>query len=258
MHHEVDAALDGVLGRRPGDQAGLDLIGHGFGHAFGQIVSLRIERSDGTDATDEARAAWPGGPQAFDEMLASTAIETQRRMLAGPKDEDLPRLRELGYKPESARAYVERRAQQEREFQRKLNEDTSWRRYRLRDVVSARYLANEAGQYLAESLAARGAQYVNVCANRDAARRFVDSMPSGDAYVTLTTASHQNAQLTWQSNDVFDIDAMAIAIAYCDVVVTERHRAHQAKVTGLATRLQAEVVADPSELVSCLERGTGR
>jgi hypothetical protein len=249
---ELDAALDAVMQPRAEPLLPVPLLGQGVGHAFGHTSRLIVEHVDGTLSMDEIRSSFKDGPEAFDDMLSTTELEFERRMLAGPADEDLPRLRQLGYNPEAARGHVEARAEQEHRLKENLTADPGWRKGRLRDVVSARYLANELGRMCAENLQSRGVKAEGFLQSREAARRLVDSMPSGDVFVTLTTESHRNPQLTWQRNDVFDIDAMAVAVAYCDVVVTERHRQHQIQSTGLDLRLTTSVLASPAELANAL------
>jgi hypothetical protein len=51
---------------------------------------------------------------------------------------------------------------------------------------------------------------------------------------------------------MFDIDAMCVAIPYCDVVVTDRHACRLANVTGLPERVGAMVIATLDELVATL------
>src|SRR5688572_22393889 len=40
--------------------------------------------------------------------------------------------------------------------------------------------------------------------------------------MALKTAWHRNRDIPWSANDIYDIDAMALAVPYCDVVVTEK------------------------------------
>jgi hypothetical protein len=46
-------------------------------------------------------------------------------------------------------------------------------------------------------------------------------MPCSDVFVTLMTEMHQNAERIWQPNDIFDIDALSVGVAYCDVVLCD-------------------------------------
>jgi hypothetical protein len=107
-----------------------------------------------------------------------------------------------------------------------------------------------------EALLGRGLDLEDVFRSAEDARRFVDSMPRGDVWVTLLTVAHRNPQTRWTSNDIFDFDALSAATAYCDIVVTERHAHHVLHRAGLPERLNTLVLATPDELVDALgERG---
>jgi hypothetical protein len=66
------------------------------------------------------------------------------------------------------------------------------------------------------------------------------------------TAAHRNAQTSWTSNDIFDLDALSIAVPCCDAVVTERHARHMLSAAGLPRRLGTEALATLDELVAWL------
>lgn len=248
MRLELEAVLDAVVGPSSLPFVDVQLLGRGVGHAFGLRGGLSIRRDDGVDATEEARARWPAGPVAFDRWLADAELEFERRILAGPNDDEVPNLQALGWDPTTARRGQERRAQQERELSQRLDTNPRWRRGRLRDVVSARYVAIELMHFLLESLSARNKSIDDIWANPESARRIIDSMPSGDVFVTLTTGAHRNGQTSWTPNDMFDIDALSVAVAYCDVVATERHRHHALHASRVPRRLGTAVLATPDEL----------
>ena len=50
--------------------------------------------------------------------------------------------------------------------------------------------------------------------SRDAEYRVFDS--------NSKTAWHRNADKVWTANDIYDIDAMSLAVPYCDVVVPDK------------------------------------
>src|SRR5215211_4633925 len=84
----------------------------------------------------------------------------------------------------------------------------------------------------ADALAGRHLDLEDLFTDLESARRFVDSMPSADVCVSLMTAAHRNPETKWTGNDMFDIDALSVAVPYCDVVVTERHARHVLTVSG--------------------------
>lgn len=78
-------------------------------------------------------------------------------------------------------------------------------------------------------------------------------MPSGDTWISLLTGAHRNPQSQWRPNDIFDFDALSVAIPYCDVVVTDRHACRLANAARLPDRLDTKVIATLDELVPILD-----
>ena len=130
----------------------------------------------------------------------------------------------------------------------RLAEEPQWRRGRLRDAVAARYIALEIEEVREDSLNAHDLRLPEVLTDIDLARRFIDSMRAGDVWVTLRTAKHRNSYSQWLPNDIFDIDALSVAAAYCDIVVTERHSAHVLRAGGIPENLGTTVLTSVDEL----------
>jgi hypothetical protein len=74
-------------------------------------------------------------------------------------------------------------------------------------------------------------------------------MPSTNVSIELKMAWHSSPDKRWAANDVYDIDAMSLAVPYCDVVVTAKACRNtidlgnyriQRRVTRLAPPLHAE------------------
>ena len=70
--------------------------------------------------------------------------------------------------------------------------------------------------------------------------------------MALKTAWHRNRDKPWSANDIYDIDAMALAVPYCDVVVTDRHACRLTNAARLPARLGTTVIATLDELVPVL------
>ena len=51
---------------------------------------------------------------------------------------------------------------------------------------------------------------------------------------------------------MFDIDALTVAVPYCDVVGTDNAQAHALTVTRLADRMGTVIMRSVTELPSCL------
>jgi hypothetical protein len=247
---ELQEAFCRLVGERARIYDVLPLVGDGALQAFGMRGGLRIRDSDGNDVTDEARTRWQGGPEAFDAWRRNAERDANRAILAGPNDEEVPALREAGWNPAKAVEVTERRAHQETEQAARLAEDPRWRRGRLRDVVAARYLALEIQPALDVETSLRSLDFVGLFADPESARRFTDSMPSADVWITLLTARHRNPQTRWTANDIYDADALSVAAPYCDFVATERHAAHLLNAAGLPVRVGTTIVATLDELVA--------
>ena len=55
------------------------------------------------------------------------------------------------------------------------------------------------------------------------------------------------------SNTIFDIDAMAQSVPYCDAVVTEKNACTTLLRAGLAERMHTVLLRRPSEILAWLE-----
>lgn len=235
--------------------APVSLLGHGIGQACGMRGRFRIRDRNGNDVTERSRLEARVGPAEFDRRIAEAERQLNRSVIRGPQSDDRAReLRGLGWDPSVAHAGAERRAKQEREQAARLAADSRWRRGRLRDVIAARYLALEIEETREEALAAHGLQLSAIFEDVKQARAFTDSMPAADVWITLRTAKHRNPSSAWKPNDIFDIDALSVAAAYCDVVVTERHSAHVLTQTRTDERHRTTVLTDVDQLADFLTK----
>lgn len=248
---EVEAMLDTRVGRRPEAYADLDLVGQGFGHAIG--INGQLEIHSRTKSRDELRATWPGGPVAFDAELDRLQHISEQRMLRGPADDELPDLAKHGYNLDAFRQVARRRAQQEQEQADRFDADPQWRRGRIRDTIAARHLSLEIIDLVTEGVFARDKTLTDAIDGRDAVRSFVDAMPTSDVRVSLLVARHRNPQTKWSANDIYDLDALGTATAYCDIVATERHAARLLSVEGIASRLNTTVATSAEDVLRALE-----
>lgn len=252
MRLELEAVLDTHIGGRTIPYAPLNMIGTGVGHAFG--ISHQLQIRDQLDVLSETiRQNWPAGPDAYDRSLAEAQYIYEWMALRGPTDAELEDLVMNGFDAGAARRGQELRAQQEHDQASRFDQEPRWRRGRLRDVIGARYMNIELVDMLIEALADRQATLSDLVGDdRDAIRAVVDAMPSGDVHVSLQVAAHRNPQSSWTVNDFFDIDALALAVPYCDVVVTERRRARDLTWSGCPQRLDTTILTSPEELLESL------
>ncbi|MFF4263031.1 hypothetical protein [Streptomyces virginiae] len=254
MRHEIEAAVDQIIGVPSGTDDSLQILSFGVGHAFGVHGRLRVRsREDGGDVTDLVRGDFPAGAAAFDAIVSAAERFVERGVLRGPSDAEVPGLAAQGWDPTTARTGAQRRADREIGLSSQLDAEPRWRRGRLRDVVSGRYLTNELFDLLNELFSGRQVTD-QIFGSRESARRFADSMPSGDVHITLTTAAHRNRDKQWTPNDIFDIDALSTAVPYCDAVVTERHACHVLRTERIPAKTGTEIMATLQELVTWLHR----
>jgi hypothetical protein len=259
MELEIEAVLDEMIGLREQPYRPLPLLGSGIGRSMGLVGGLRIRDASGADKTDEMRATWKDGPEAFDRKMMEMNLHFEREMLRGPADEQVEQLRADGWDPDVARRIAGERAAAEQAQAANLDTDPRWRRGRLRDVVSARHLLIDLNTPTTKALAARGVSTTtDFLTDRHVARRFVDSMPSSDVYVTLVTAAPRNPQRRWTANDVFDIDAASTAVAYCDIVVCDSHVSNALRAAKLEERAQVVVLDNLNDLGEHLEARAAR
>jgi len=187
--------------------------------------------------------------------MPQAEVLLDRSVLRGPAgDEEVAALRALGWKPEAAVQVAESRAAEEREQTLRLDGEGPWRRSRLRDVVSARELIIEFQNMLPRALARRSLVLADVISDPQSARKFVRAMPSTEVAIELKTAWHRNRSKPWTANDIYDIDAMSLAVPYCDVVVTEKACHHVLNVARFGERMQTALLRKLEDLPSTLDR----
>lgn len=58
--------------------------------------------------------------------------------------------------------------------------------------------------------------------DRERMRAFAEGMPSSRVAISLKTRYHRDGRHQWTTNDIHDIDALAIAVPYCDAVFTDK------------------------------------
>jgi hypothetical protein len=250
MSLELDAMLD-PFAKLPSVLPKISLLGRGVRHSFGRASGVRIMGPNG-EATEEVRARMGG--KAFDDLVAEAELQLDRCVLRGPADDEVENLRALGWKPETTIQSGEKRAAQERVLTAILDGDPAARRGRLRDVVAARELCIEFEGILPRVLAPRQLALRDVIADPESGRRFVRAMPSTEVSIELKTAWHRNRDKNWTANDIYDIDAMALAVPYCDIVVTEKACHHALTAARLGGRMHTALLRDLKELPSTLER----
>ena len=77
-------------------------------------------------------------------------------------------------------------------------------------------------------------------------------MPSTEVAVEMKTHFHKNRESRWGANTIFDIDAMALCVPYCDAVVTEKHACATLVRAGFEERMDTALMRSPEELEAWL------
>jgi hypothetical protein len=250
MNLELDAMLD-PFAKELSPWSRIPLFGKGVRHCFGRASGVRIMGPDG-DATEEVRARM--GAKVFDDLVAEAELQLERSVLRGPTDDEIERLRALGCKPETTIESGEKRVAQERELTAILGGDPAARRGRLRDVVAVRELIVEFQDILPRILTPRQLALRDVISDPESGRKFVRAMPGTEVSIELKTAWHRNRDKTWTANDIYDIDAMALAVPYCDIVVTEKACHHALTAARLGERMHTALLRKLEELPKVLEQ----
>jgi hypothetical protein len=58
----------------------------------------------------------------------------------------------------------------------------------------------------------------------------------------------------WTANDIYDIDAMSLAVPYCDVVVPDKAFYHVLNSAGLGERMHTALLRNLVDLPNTLDR----
>jgi hypothetical protein len=218
---EVEAALNEIPGVMVTPQGLTSLIGPSLLWSFGMRGGLVTNVPDPDAAAKqicEGLGIDPGG-----DAWASLERWAERELLAGPENHEDPDLANAGYSLDKWRDMLQQRAQQEQQLAAALDADPKVRRGRLRDVINCHEMCTELIDLVTSATMAKGTSIGALLDNdRGKLRDFNDGMPSTRVAVSLKTIYHKNRQHVWKSNDINDIDALSIAVPYCDCVFTDK------------------------------------
>lgn len=138
-------------------------------------------------------------------------------------------------------------------MQRFNDSDKNWRRGRLRDAISAREVAIELADMLSEELTLRGLDFGEATGGTlEGARSLVLSMPSTAVSIELKTRYHRDGNKRWSVNDIHDIDALSIAVPYCDVVFTDAAARNALVHAHFDQAMKTELPRTPAEMATIL------
>jgi hypothetical protein len=242
---EIEASLNAALDENEERFGRMRVVGSSLLYSFGKKGGLRIFEEDGADVTQQWRERQP-------EALATLERTAERMLLLGPSDAEVPQLRARGYRPEKPQQNVRNNLA----FDQDLADnslDEHWRRGRLRDVVMSRHLFYELNEPLSEQLRWRGRRIEDLGETLEDRRAFFLRMPSQRVVIELKTNYHRDPNHRWTTNDLHDIDAMSLALPYCDVVLTDAAVRSHAQRTGLDGLLEVTLPRTPQEAADMLD-----
>lgn len=224
---EISAGLDRLYDT-PASYEAAPLLKNSALWAFGQNSGFRfINEYTGEDL--EAQLRKELGDETFENQLAEMDYIRERKLLEGPQDAEIADLRKIGYAPETYKVASQRRLNYELQTSAILDEDPSWRRGRLRDLVFGREIAHEWMEVFVLHLQNRGKDGFRHDIPDDLVA-FWSALPQVQVAVSMKTRYHRNPAHRWKINHIADIDALAIAYAYCDALLTDAEA--RAALTG--------------------------
>lgn len=243
---EFAFALNRAIGR-PMFPKRVPVFGVGAGFASGRPdlhatlrtpVDPRLPRDEPLDALEGAT---------LDEVETESRLLLEYGMLRGPGAVVPP-----GFDPGPMREMDEDRLARELELRDNLLKDPVWRD-RLDDIVAARCLYGELGDQLPGLLDQAGLTVDGFFdRGKDFVTRIIDDVPVLATENLLRERNHRDFNRTFKGNDIYDSDALRVAVPYCDIVVTDRDAAAAVKSTGAATRYGTVVLSSLEQLVEHL------
>jgi len=239
---EIEAALNRLFGR-PARPRRLRVFGRGISHAFGKDLTIKLQRVEDIPASiqDELHhELWK-----LSEFWYIGALRPS---------EEVPPLQTEGlnrFSTEFMDAEKTIVAAMEEARAAKDDRDRVALVRTVLDVIAAGPLFDicaRAGVTREEfySLGAEGLL------------RFVQLLPSRHVNFELQKLRYEDSALPRREGDLLDLEALSIAVAYCDVVITERHWVHLIKRAGLHKLRNTTVLSDLRQLGPILVKGEAR
>ncbi len=229
---EIDLALRDRFGRPDSPRITL-VFGKGLRHAL-PLKRPLYEVPDGAGLDDEAKARFEYIVREFMEY-AALAGPGEGRLITAELAADLEGLGE---------EYV----QGEQRLAGGLAAEPDRREATPRYVAGSELADLVPALNQAMNLAALSVGETRSLARREGMESFLMDLPSRCVVSALRTRRHANTQTVWEPNDLDDMGALGIAIAYCDVVVTEKQWVHLGQEAGIGERFETTLVSDLADL----------
>lgn len=237
----------------PPDIASL-MLGHGVMHAFNSPTGrLRLVERVAAAGVEE------GPPASLTQDLRDLLAATQALpndayewwSLGGFKDsleyEDLESRSEhrLGTERVAREEALARRISSDKYLRRRLDDYLIAEELALAtdDINRIAFWHGASTDLLMESWFAKGPEYGSF---------LLECLPTRTCIFSIRKAKHSNSQWKWQQHDRTDMAALAVAVPYCDIVVTERQWSHVFRSTHLDSRYSTSVLNRIADLIPLL------
>lgn len=231
---EIDQALARRFGR-PFEVSPVDIVGFGVGHAFGERLQVPVGRL--LDETIDEWAQRKVQAQYVFEVGAITGVRGD-----GPM-ENLAAHNEI-----SARY-----AQGEHNLASKMH--AAGITGTARDDVLLIDEIADISKVLDERMRVARVTWSEFTAlGRDGIASFLTDLPSRAVTLALRRERHRNPNERWKGGDLHDIAALSLAVAYCDIVVMEKHMHALLLRSGIAERFGTTLLRRAGNLADVLDR----
>lgn len=247
---EIEQALHKHFGK-PETPAQPQPFGFGVSYAASGKTSMVKIRS--RTFSMEELAAKPSVINKIKELELQFTAQAEFEILRGPHDSMVQELRDnYGYAPEEAEKIARQRATNEEELAQRLAADPNLNK-KFDNIVMARYIIREMGTALQHALTKAGMTVEDLFAQgADNVTKFVHAIPTADVFVAFTKANLKNLHRGWKKNDIHDMDALTIAIPYCDIVVTEKHAHAQMTNAGMGKKYGTKLLRNIEDLLDAI------
>jgi hypothetical protein len=225
LRHQMLMAMHIQFGRPAFRPSSPDILGIGAGWALaGTPTPLQVVES--------GRPVAPS-PKLVDFMRRGHQ-GAELRILEGARANELNELRQRGYKPEAHQSVVRSRLEWEEIYADLLARDDPISREELRVRVQARELIHEhlemfsglLREYRLDLHQALGSDPTLPGSGRSKIVAFADAIPSLRVATDLKVELFRDTSKSWDRNSLYDVDALSMALPYCEVVVPDKQMAN--------------------------------
>ncbi|MEV7450644.1 hypothetical protein [Streptomyces nigra] len=225
----------------------LGLLGYGVDHAFGSKYGrFRYVESIETDDQPEGRQVDPGESRI--DRIRHLGSEWEYQWYS------------LAWLPVGGDEFGLDRIAQHRRGRRYAEDEekraAAWRAAGSKEMLSRALVVDDFNDllddinWICETLNLDPHALVK---ERDGIPAFICDIPTRDVYHALRSSRYKNQQQQWHQHDFADFLALAVAIPYCDVVVTERHWRHVAIQAGLDKKYNTQILSKLDDAVAALQ-----